>query len=111
MMLIQSTWNESQTFKMIPIDESCPYTECIYDPDNDVFVAISKTRRISLQMLPKLDDYGQPITGTKGVKQERHKVEVFQEYYIEKQDAMKEIVKLFAKNASDFDYESFMKKI
>lgn len=110
MILVQATWNENQTFKMIPIDESCPYVECIYDPDNDVFVAISKVKRVSLQMLPKLDEYGQPITGAKGTRQERHKVEVFQEYYIEKQDGMLELVKLFAVNSDKFDYQSFMKK-
>jgi hypothetical protein len=110
MILVQATWNESQTFKMIPIEESCPYVECIYDPTSDVFVVISKQKRISLQMLPKLDDYGQPITGAKGTRQERHKVEVFQEYYIEKQDAMLDIVKLFAVNSDTFDYKTFMKK-
>ena len=25
MMLVQATWQESQTFRMIPIAESCPY--------------------------------------------------------------------------------------
>ena len=108
MMLVKSSWQESQTFRMIPIAESCPYVECIFDPGTKVFVIISKTTKQSLHMLPKLDDYGQTITGNKGVKQDRHKIEVFQEIYIEDADAIKEIVEHFAINAKKFDYKSFM---
>jgi len=58
-------------------------------------------------MLPKLDDYGQSITGTKGMKQERHKIEVFQEFYLEDMTAIEELIKLFSVN-NKFDYKSFM---
>jgi hypothetical protein len=58
-------------------------------------------------MLPKLDEYGQPLTGSKGNKQERHKLEVFQEYYISDAESIKDLVKLIAVN-KDFDYLSFM---
>jgi hypothetical protein len=107
MMLVQATWQESQTFRMVPIDATCPYVECIFDPGTKVFVIISKIRRTSLQMLPKLDEYGQPTTGSKGRKEERHKVEVFQEFYIEHLDAVKDLVELFAINAKTFDYNQF----
>jgi hypothetical protein len=107
MMLVQATWNEKQTFRMIPITESCPYVECIFDPETKVFVSISKIRKTSLHMLPKLDDYGQPVAGAKGMKQERHKIEVFQEFYIEDVNAIEELIKLFAIN-SKFDYKKFM---
>jgi hypothetical protein len=58
-------------------------------------------------MLPKLDEYGQPTQGTKGVKQERHKLEVFQEYYISDVESIKTFINLTAVNA-DFDYLSFV---
>ena len=108
MMLVQSTWNDKQTFRMIPITESCPYVECIMDPDTKVFVVISKIRKTSLHMLPKLDEYGQAVTGTKGMKQERHKIEVFQEFYVEDTSAIEEVIKQFAVNAKKFDYKKFM---
>ena len=38
MMLVKSSWQEDQTFKMIPTSESCPYVECIFDPGSKVFV-------------------------------------------------------------------------
>lgn len=107
MMLVEATWQDKKTFRLIPITESCPYVECIFDPDTKVFVVISKIRKTSLHMLPKLDEYGQPVTGNKGMKQERHKIEVFQEFYVEDQVAIEELIKMFAVNAK-FDYKKFM---
>jgi hypothetical protein len=110
MMLVQATWQESQTFRMIPISTDCPYVECIYDPATNVFVAISNIKKTTLHMLPKLDEYGQNITGNKGPKQERHKLEVFQEFYVEDKKATEELINLFAINADSFDYKKFMKE-
>jgi len=108
MMLVKSSWQESQTFRMIPITESCPYVECIFDPGTKVFVVILKTTKTTLHMLPKLDEYGQVVTGSKGNKQDRHKIEVFQEFYIEDKIAIKDLINLFALNAKTFDFEEFM---
>ena len=95
---------------MIPISESCPYVECIFDPGTKVFVIISKITRTSLQMLPKLDEYGQPLTGAKGRKEERNKLDVFQEFYIEDKIAVTDLINLFAINADTFDYNNFMQE-
>ena len=108
MMLVQATWQEQQTFRMIPITDNCPYVECIFDPGTKVFVIISKIKKSSLHMLPKLDEYGQAISGAKGMKQERHKIEVFQEFYVEDASAIEELIKTFAVNAKKFDYKKFM---
>lgn len=108
MMLVQSSWQENQTFRMIPITESCPYVECIFDPGTKVFVIISKTTKNTLHMLPKLDEYGQAITGAKGTKQDRHKIEVFQEFYIEDAKAITGIVEHFGINSKEFNYKSFL---
>lgn len=108
MMLVQASWQDQQTFRMIPINDNCPYVECLFDPGTKVFVIISKIKKTTLHMLPKLDEYGQPVTGNKGMKQERHKLEVFQEFYVEDTSAMEEIIKQFAINAKKFDYKKFM---
>lgn len=110
MMLINSVWNEKPTFKMMPITNDCPYVECIYDPDSSVFVVISKQKKTTLHMLPKLDDYGQRITGNRGAKQDRHKMEVFQEYYIDNIDDIENIVTMFAENNKSFDYKKYFTK-
>jgi hypothetical protein len=99
---------------MIPISESCPYVECIMDPETKVFVIISKITRTTLQMLPKIDDNGDAmaVKGTRPnmrtVREERHKLEVFQEFYVEDKTAVEGLIKIFAINANSFDYKSFM---
>ena len=107
MMLINSEWSGKPSFRAIPVSEASPYVECIFDPESKVFVIISKTKRNTLQMLPKLDEYGGPVAGTKGNKQERHKLEVFQEYYISDAESIKDLINLVAVN-KDFDYLSFI---
>jgi len=107
MMLINSIWNEQETFKLMPISEDSPYVECIYDPESKVFVVISKTKKTTLHMLPDLDSYGVRVTGTKGAKQSRHKMEVFQEYYISDVSDMENIINMFAANSDTFDYKKY----
>ena len=114
MMLIQATWNDKQTFRMIPIADSCPYVECIFDPDTKVFVIISKLTKQALHMLPKMDDNGDPIAvkharpNGRTFREERHKIEVFQEFYVEDRAAMDDVISLFAVNAKKFDYKKFL---
>ena len=113
MMLVQATWNEKQTFRLIPIADTCPYVECIFDPDTKVFVIISKLSKTTLHMLPKLDDNGDPIQvkharpNGRTFREERHKIEVFQEFYVEDKAAMEDIISMFAVNAKKFDYKRF----
>ena len=109
MMLIESTWQDGKTFKMMPISNDCPYVECIFDPTSKVFVVISKVTKTSLHMLPKLDEYGKPISGNKGAKQDRKSIDTFQEYYIEDVKTIKEITDHFAINAKKFDTDKFTK--
>jgi hypothetical protein len=110
MMLVKSEWNNKPSFRAIPVVEQCPYVECIFDPESKVFVIISKTKRNTLQMLPKLDEYGAAITGAKGMKQERHKLEVFQEYYVDDKASVEDLIKMLALNSDTFDYKSFFKE-
>jgi hypothetical protein len=111
MMLVESSWHETQTFKMIPISNDCPYVECIFDPSSKVFVIISKVTKTSLHMLPKLDDYGKAISGLKGAKQDRKSIDTFQEYYIVDTNSIKEIINLFAINAKKFDITKHLDKV
>lgn len=114
MMLVQATWNDKQTFRMIPTSDTCPYVECIMDPDTKVFVIISKITKTTLHMLPRLDDNGDPMAtkvqrpNGRQVREERAKIETFQEFYVEDMAAVHELVNLFAINAKTFDYKQFI---
>ena len=113
MMIVQATWNETQTFRLIPIATECPYVECIFDPATKVFVIISKITKQSLHMLPKMDENGDPVAckvkrpNGRNFKEERNKIEVFQEYYVEDKIAIEDLINLFAINAATFDYKAF----
>lgn len=117
MMLVQATWNDKQTFRMIPIADNCPYVECIMDPDTKVFVIISKITKTTLHMLPKLDDNGDPMAtkvkraNGRTVREERAKIETFQEFYVEDMAAVHELVNLFAANAKSFDIKKFLGEV
>ena len=74
-----------------------------------IFSSPSNTINLDyIESLSKLDEYGQPIAGSKGHREERHKLEVFQEFYIEDKIAVKDLLHLFAINAKTFDFEAFM---
>lgn len=115
MLLIKSSWNEGETFRLLPVSEDCPYVECIFDPGTKVFVVISKVVKTTLHMLPKLDDNGDPAplkvkrANGRMVKEERKQIETFQEYYIEDVNAMEALIDLFAVNKSTFDYRKYLK--
>jgi hypothetical protein len=116
MLLVKSSWNEGETFRMIPVSKDCPYVECIFDPSTNVFVVISTICKTTLHMLPRLDDNGDPAPlkvprkNGRNVKEERKTIETFQEFYLEDKDAVKELIDLFAVNAKKFDYDKYLNK-
>jgi hypothetical protein len=117
MMLVSVSWNGQPSFKLIPVTSECPYVECIFDPATKMFVVISKEVKNTLHMLPKLDDNGDPVhlkvgkrANGKTFKEERRTISTFQEYYLESLDDAKSIIKAFAVNADEFDYEEILNK-
>jgi hypothetical protein len=112
MMLITSTWGENKTFRLIPIENNCPFVEAIYDPEGGVLVLISNVKKQSLHMLAKLDEQGDPVklkkprANFKPYPEERKTIETFQEYYVAEKSEIKEIINMFAINADSFDYSS-----
>lgn len=115
MILVNSTFNNHKTFKLIPISEDAPYIEAIYDRESKVMVIISNKTKTALHMLPKLDETGMPSMIQKGAlagkqKQERKQIEVFVEYYIEEESDMKNIIDTLASNPS-FKWKEYLKEL
>lgn len=115
MLLISSAWLDKPSFKMIPISENCPYTECLYDPTSKVFVIISKMTKTSLHMLPRLDDNGDPKVLKTGkrpngkiIQESRLALETLLEYYVEEQKDIITLIDIFAMNADVFDYKAIL---
>lgn len=108
MLAIKSTWNGKQTAKLIPVSNDCPYVECIMDPESKIMVVISKVSKQTLHMLPRLDDNGDPRTlkvtkrpSGKAVMEERKTIETFQEYYVDDETAIMNIIDLHSVNPEE----------
>lgn len=117
MTIVSSVWNDAKTFKLIPTRLDCPYVECIYDSNIGVLAVVSKNKKQSYHMLPKLDENGDVMymkmskrSNNKEYKEERRLLESFQEYYIIEEEEIINFISKFADNADSFDYKEFFKK-
>lgn len=105
MMVYHADWNETKTFKLLPITPDCPFNEVIYDPEQKILAIISKDTKEKPVMLPKLDDKGDTIirkipskTSNNAFLQERRIVPMYFEYYITDKEDIKEFIKIFSVN-------------
>jgi len=116
MMLVTSAFRNNKSFSLIPITLNCPYVEALFDPESKILAIITKTHKGSYHMVPKLDDNGDPVRlkmqkreNGKTIKEQRVLVDTFSEFYVNIEKEIEEFVKLFAVNASKFDYKTFLK--
>ena len=115
MMLVNSAFRNAKSFTLIPVSNDSPYVEAMFDPSSGVLAVISKVMKQSYHMVPKLDDEGQPMrlknpnqqTG-KTVKEERRLVDTFSEFYLQDKNDIELFINMFAINAEQFDYNSFL---
>jgi len=114
MRLITSSWGPAKTFKMIPITKDCPYNECIFDVQSKVLAVVSKEKKESLHMLPKLTDTGDVMRLKIGKKdngkdyaEERKALVTFYEYYLETVDDIVDFVMTVAEN-NNFNFQQYI---
>ncbi len=115
MMLVNSAFRNAKSFTLIPVSIDSPYVEAMFDPSSGVLAVISKVMKQSYHMVPKLDDTGQPVrlktpnqqTG-KTHKEERRLVDTFSEFYLQDKNDIELFINMFAVNAEQFDYSSFL---
>ena len=115
MMLVNSAFRNAKSFTLIPVSNDSPYVEAMFDPSSGVLAVISKVMKQSYHMVPKLDDTGQPVrlktpnqqTG-KTHKEARRLVDTFSEFYLQDKNDIELFINMFAVNAEQFDYNSFL---
>lgn len=105
MMIYSTDWYGSESFRMLPITEECPFNEVIFDPTTKVLAVISKDQKEKPQMMPKLNDKGQIIplkvtteNGQPKYVEERKMMDTYYEYYMDKIDDIKAFINRFAIN-------------
>lgn len=113
MIAVRSVWGQNRTFRLFPVDNACPYLECIYDPETKILVVISLNKKQTYHMLPVLDDNGdvvpakRPRANGKNVREERRLVDTYQEYYIVINEEIYDFLDKVAIN-KDFDFKTFV---
>jgi len=114
MLCITTYWGQDKTFKLMPINNDCPYMEVIYDTATQMLVAISKTLKQNLEMLPRLDDDGEitrtkkPKRNGKEFKEQRQLMQVPQEYYMVERAEQEAFIEAFACNAKVYNYKLYL---
>jgi hypothetical protein len=115
MMLVNSVFRNARSFSLVPVSLDSPYIEAMFDPTSSILAVISKERKESFHMMPRLDESGQPQklkvpnnTTGKTVKEQRVTLNTFQEYYINDRSDIETFIELFAINASSFGYKEFL---
>jgi hypothetical protein len=115
MLLVTSTWGNKKTFRLIPASVEAPYNEAIYDPEVKVLALIGKDKKESFQMMPKLNELGDPQVlkigkrpNGKDYAESRVTVETYYEYYVENKDEITDLINRLALNADTYDYQSYM---
>lgn len=117
MRLFTTFWGPHETFKLMPVNDDCPYMEVLYDPTVQMLVALSKNMKENYEMLPKLDDNGEMVKSKvakrngKPFKEERRLLKVPQEFYMIKREEQEAFIELFATNAKDYDYKAHLDKV
>lgn len=113
-MLIKSTWNNKQTFRLIPIHKDCPYNEAIYDLDQHVLALIGRDKKQIYQMVPKFNEKGDvqylktPRENGKTYAEERRLIENYYEYYIEDKEEILVFIELFVSPSARVIAEKYM---
>lgn len=114
MMLITSSWNEKPSFRMIPVETSCPYNEVIYDTELKAIAIVSKEKKDTFQFLPKIGPEGdlvqlkRPRMNGSHYAEERKLVETYYEYFVTEPAEIEAFIQRFAVNAEEFDYKALL---
>lgn len=122
MLLVKGTVNwtgrKKATFKMIPLTNDCPFLEGIFDPDSLALGLIGKFKKSEYEMIPALDENGDPEKKKKIVKEgevpfkiERRLLEKWNEHEILTKDEIINFIDMFAINATTFDYKAFFEPV
>lgn len=103
MLLSRTFLGEKVAFKMIPVTKDCPYNECIFDPERTLLAIVSKEKKDTLHMLPRLTSLGdveklpkhRRDTG-KEYAEQRITLDTYYEYFIQDEKEIIEFIKSFS---------------
>jgi len=119
-MLVESVFVDGpgdpvKNFIGIPMDADAPFLEIVFDPSKKILGIVSKTLKPQFHFMPKIDGNGFPKPNSnKALKeqypmaQERLLIDTYHEYYIRTSKEIEAFLKMYAFNATTFDWKSFL---
>ena len=114
MILITAEWQDANSFKLIPIDKECPYSEGIFDIEKKVLALMSWQSKDSMHLVARLNENGDPVPpkkprpNGKRYQEQRVVVDTFVEYYVSIPEEIENLLNMFAINAKEFDYKQYL---
>ncbi len=113
MLIVTSIWQNQKSFRLIPFDKDCPFSEGIYDPDSKVLVLMSITRKETMHMMPKLDANGDAVltknkrANGKNHQEQRVTLNTYTEHYVTEKVEIENVIKLLVINP-EFDFKQYL---
>jgi hypothetical protein len=115
MMLIRSYDGQDDTFKMMAINNDCPYLEVMYHTQMGIMIVVSKCSYEKPQRVPVLDSNGdvemrkKPVKDRPAYKEKRIMIQAQQEHQIITKEEQVAFIKQFAINEDSFEYNKFLR--
>jgi len=115
MKLIRSYDGQDDTFKMMAINNDCPYLEVMYHTQLGVLIVVSKASYEKPQRIPMLDSNGdvemrkKVLQDRPAYKEKRIMIQAQQEYQIVTKEEQVAFIKEFAINEKEFEYNKFLR--
>jgi hypothetical protein len=119
-LLVESVFIENpskpqKNFTGIPLDESCPFIELVFDPEKKILGIVSKHMKPQFHYVPKIDGNGFPkpnsnkaMQDKQPFAQERLLLDTYHEYYIRTPEEIEFFLNMYVVN-KDFDWKQFLK--
>lgn len=102
MWVYSSEYEGHPTFRLLPVDSRCPYTEILFDFNKQLLVVIDNNKKFGEVIVNKIADSGKELS-----KKEKVIVENYQEHYITDKEEIVRFVKRLSVN--DFDFTKYIK--
>jgi hypothetical protein len=117
MIAISGIYKDFPTLCLSPATIDCPYMEAFVDREVGWLVVITKIEKESLNMIPRLNEDGDPIPNKKprrsgkNYQEQRISIRTFEEFYIRNPKEIEAFIKAYAVNLKGFEYKNLITRV
>ena len=99
-----SNFSERKSFKLLPLMDTCPFIEAIFDPYDNVLIIMNKTHKMTNKMIPKLSKSGDLVRTKDSIMYEKATIDTYYEYSLSG-NAIINFINIFCENNNDIVIE------